>query len=365
MDLHIDVLLRHARAARDPESDDVYVWWGKLRSRYRQAPLPHLDDVLALDAQLAADDEREVHLYLTDYRSLYVAHLAHISSDDVRLDDKERAHIPEYYFGDGMNADCWFQIWDIRRLVLDDTTAVAHELRSLRDTRYNDQRVSLFGGMRDLPLIVTREDDARWFDAETRESLTAGRHWVEFDAERAGTGEMQRELRDNRFGAALWSNLDPAARGFIATAEQLFRAHRGDAAFDLATVIVDFAKAVEVQVNRIVRLALADAPPALRYMNFGGQSVDLCGGRTWSLGELSRAIGGEKARLDWFTKNLVNGTWFTTSLPPILEELREVRNPASHGTTVDRLRVEQLRASLIGVGSTGTLVELARVQRRS
>ena len=224
MDAHVDVLLRHAQAFRAGKADDneVYVWWGKLRSPYRQAPLPHLDEIIQLDATLSSEAGAEVHLYLTDYRSLYVAHIGAVTTDDVRADPDELDHVPAYYRTLDRPADCWFQLWDIRRLVLDDTPEVTQQLRELRNTRYHDQRVSPYGGMVDLPLIVTRPDGQRWFDEEVRDRFTEGRHWVEFDAERAGTGEVQRDLRDNRCGAALWANLDPAARGFIATAEQMF-----------------------------------------------------------------------------------------------------------------------------------------------
>jgi hypothetical protein len=187
---------------------------------------------------------------------------------------------------------------------------------------------------------------------------------VEFDAERAGAGEMQRELRDNRFGSRLWGNLDPAARGFIATAEQLFRAHRHDAAFDLSTVIVDFAKAVELQVNVVVRSALARAPRELRHANLDGRSVDIVTDGPWGLGELSIVIGRDKSRHDWFRTHLEHGEWFAMGLPPVLDELREVRNPASHGGAVQRERIEGLRGALIGVGSAGNLVELAKVRVR-
>ena len=367
MDGHIDVLLRHARAYRagNASEDDVYVWWGKLRSIYRQQPLPHLADILALDAQLSGDDDTEAHLYLTDYRSLYVAHLGAVVGDDVREDPVETSHVPTYYSDARHNADCWFKLWDIRRVVLDDTLAVTAELRNLRNVRYYDQRVSLYGGMLDLPLIVTRPDEMRWFDAGMREQLTDGLHWVEFDAERAGAGEMQRELRENRFGAKAWGNLDPAARSFIATAEQQFRAHRGDAAFDLATVIIGFAKAMELQVNRVLRDSLAEAPAALRQFRDDGELVDvLATRRSWGLGELSRIIGGDKDRSDWFRQRVENGRWFAESLPAVLEELRKVRNPASHGEVVARDRIEQLRAALIGVGCKGSLVELAGVKKR-
>ncbi len=370
LDAHVALLLQHARAFRadaraeddEQSEDDVYVWWGKLRSPYKQEPLPHLGDILALDHTLSGDDALEHHLYLTDYRSLYVAHLAEVRADDVRSDEDEVAHVPHYYRALPHAADCWFRLWDIRRLVLDDTPAVIEQLRQLRNVRYHDQRVSLYGGMVDLPLVVTRPDGATWFDEKTRQQLTDGRHWVEFDAEWSGAGEMQRELRENRFGAALWTNLAPAARAFMATAEQLFRDHRYDAAFDLSVVIVNLAKAVEVQVNALLRGALAGADRSLRLTNVDGKTVDLLTDGPWALGELRRAIDGDEARRQWLRQKLQHGAWFTGSLPAVLEELREVRNPAAHAGGVGRERVVQLRNHLVGVGCLGSLVELAGVR---
>lgn len=368
MDAHVSVLLRHARASRvqeDDPADDVYVWWGKLRSPYRQAPLPHLGEILALDEALAEsdDDERELQLYLTDYRSLYVAHVGGITADDIRQSRAERPYVPEYYFELEHPADCWFQLWDIRRLVVDDTPAVIAELRNLRNVHYNDQPVSLYGGMVNLPLIVTRPDGARWFDERTRDQLTGGQHWVEFDAERsAGTGAMQRELRENRFGAALWTNLRPAARGFIASGEQLFRAHREDAAFDLSTALVDFAKAVEVQVNALLGAALAGAPVEARRANVDGVTVDLIEDGPWTLGVLAKAIAESLARHAWLKKRLVRGDWFVDGLPGLLKGLSALRNPAAHGREVTRAEVIALRDEMVGVGCKGWLLDLAAVR---
>lgn len=366
MDAHVSVLLGHARASREragDEGDDVYVWWGKLRSPYRQQPLPHLEEILALDEALAGDQERELHLYLTDYRSLYVAHVGGITADDIRDDARERAHIPDYYFDLDSPADCWFHLWDVRRLVVDDTPAVIAELRNLRNVHYHDQRVSLYGGMVNLPLIVTRPDGARWFDERTRDQLTDGRHWVEFDAERsAGTGAMQRELRENRLGVALWTNLRPAARQFIASGEQLFRAHREDFAFDLSAALVDYAKAVEVQVNAVLRAALADAPAEARLANVDGHTVDLSEHGPFELGTLARVMCDGRARHSWLAKRLAHGDWFTNGMPRLLAELAELRNPAAHGGEVPRERVVALREAMIGVGCKGWLLDLAAVR---
>jgi hypothetical protein len=367
MDEHLAVLLAHAREYRAGKraEDDVYVWWGKVRSPHRLEPLPHLGEIVAIDAALSAGDEDdlpETHVYLTDYRSLYVAHLGGVTIDDIVADAGEAAHMPPYYREQGLRADCWFQLWDVRRVVLDDTPAVIAELRKLRNTRYHGQRVSLYGGMVELPLIVTREDEVRWFDERTRDQLTDGRHWVEFDAERAGTGEMQRELRDNRFGAALWEKLDPAARSFIASAEQIFRAMRADAAFDLSVVVVDFAKAVEVQANGLLRLALRHASDDLRFANVDGESRDVATAGPFTLGQLAHIIAEDRERCEWLRERLVHGEWFVASLPPVLRQLAGVRNAAAHGQPVAREEVVRLRNALVGIAGKGQLLDLAQVR---
>ena len=121
MEQHLAVLLANAARHRagECEEEDVYVWWGKIRSANRQQPIPHLADVLSIDDELGSDDatvatDREVHLYLTDYRSLYVAHVGGITADDMSDDE---GHVPAFYAAQGFNCDCWFQLWDIRRVV--------------------------------------------------------------------------------------------------------------------------------------------------------------------------------------------------------------------------------------------------------
>ena len=364
MQQHLSVLLSairdHRAGTRD--EDDIFVWWGKVRSSNRQAPLPHLKDVLAVDKDIGdAPGEREVNLYLTDYRSLYVAHLGAVTDDDM---SEEEGSVPDYYARNGLKCDCWFQLWDIRRLVWDDTTAVVTELAKLRNTRYNDRPVSIYGGMVDLPLIVSSEDQTAWFDAGTRERYTGGRYWAEYDAERTAVGEMQRELRENRFGTAAWSALDPAARGFIASAESTFRRHRADPAFDLGSVVVALANAMEVQTNALLRAAMRNAPDPLRLANVEGRTVDIAREGPFSLGQVARLIAGDRARCDHIRAKLEQGEWFVSSLPPILEDLAEKRNPAAHGGTLAREDAMRLRDRLVGVGAIGDLLRLAQVRPR-
>jgi hypothetical protein len=369
MDATVAMLLEHAAAHRGGgDIDDVYVWWGKVRSSNRQQPMKHRDQILAMDDELNGDDGAavEMHLYLTDYRSLYVGHVGEITAEDVTEEEDQLSHVPRFYTDNGYHCDCWFRLFDIRRLVFDDTLAVIAELQKLRNTHYGDRPVSLYGGMVDLPLIVTRSDGARYFESDVRERLTDGKFWVEFDAQRSGVGKMEQELRENVLGDVVWNGFDPATRSFIASAESIFRTHRYDAAFDFSPMAVEFAKAFEVQVNLILRLALSGAPEFGRLANLDGRTVDVISGEMWSLGSLARAIGEEESLNKALKARLAKGgEWFTASLPPILRELAESRNPAAHVKRMGKDDAIALRNRLLGVGGMGIFTELGRVRIRT
>lgn len=366
MDTTVALLLARARDFRESKIDeeDVYVWWGKVKSSNRQQPLPHLKDILAMDDILSSDAgaEHEAHLYLTDYQSLYVGHIAEITPDDMASDADEIHHVPAFYRDRDLKCDCWLRLFDIRRVVADDTVAVVDELKKLRNTRYNDRPVSIYGGMVELPLIVTRDDGARYFETDVREKLIDGRYWVEFDAERTGVGEMERELRDNVVGDMAWNALDPAVRTFVATAESLFRAHRKDAAFDFSVVVIDFAKAIELQANLILRRGLVGLPEAQRRVNIDGRSVDLARGELWPLGTLARVIGESEHINQALRRRLAHGAWVAASLPPILQEFAALRNPAAHNGATSSEDARRLRDRVLGVGTPGILTELGRIR---
>lgn len=359
MEETLDLLLTRARNAKANKlsPDDVFVWWGKVRSSNRQAKMPHLEEVLALDRDLESDEPREVHLYITDYRSLYVAEVGEITKDDVR--NLKDGAAPAFYTKD-MVCDCWFQLLDIRRLITDDTLGVVEELKKLANTRYNDRPVSIFGGMVDLPLIVTRKDGVHFFDDE-RERLTDGLLWVEFDAQRTGVGQMERELRENLLGESAWSGLEPSTRSFIASAESLFRGARTDRSADMSAVVVDFSKALETQVNHILRRAVQGMPERDRTVNIDGRSTDLARARGLSLGQLAHTLANEQRINDTLKTKLTNGTWFAAQLPPLLKDLSETRNDAAHSKRIPAAKVAEIRNRLMGVGCQGIFVDLGKV----
>jgi hypothetical protein len=99
-------------------------------------------------------------------------------------------------------------------------------------------------------------------------------------------------------------------------------------------------------------------------VNVDGQSVDLAGGGWWSLGELARVIGQAEQINRTLKRRLPHGERFTSSLPPILEDLSRLRNPAAHSASVPVDEAAALRARVLGIGNIGLLSELARVAAR-
>ena len=354
MEAHLAVLLQSA-AGTDP-----HVWWGKVRSANRRQELKHLPQILEIAAELAADPERECHLYLTDYRALYVGQVDEIAQEDVR--ERDRDHVPAYYTEQGLQCDFWYRLLDLRRLVADDTEVVIARLRTLRNLGYDRRPVSLYGGMVDLPLIVERTDDDDLFAPDAREAASSDRLWAQIDREAVGVGTMERELRENLLGDEAWLALDPAARTFIASAERVLRDQRADPGFDYGAIVTPLAKAVEVTCNAILRRVGPQLPREVRTVTIDRQPVDVGAGKALTLGQLAHVLRTKGPLHRQLRQRLDHGDWFVDVFPAVVGQVADVRNPAVHSKRIDRETALGIRNMLVGVGCQGTFVDLARVR---
>lgn len=367
LDNHLAILLHWSAEHRAERvgRDDVYVWWAKIRSKNRDGQLPHHKDVLALDAQV--QDGVETHLYLTDYRSLYVAEVGEITDEDVRKDEGELGHMPDYYQGHAV--DFWFRLFDIRRVVTGDTIDVISELKRLRNAGYHDRPVSLYGGMVDLPLIVHTDEPAGWFSDTA--ALNEGRLWAQQAAENRSDAErMSRDLRDNLFGREMWPRLAPTTRSFLASAEAVFRAHRDDPGFDVSGAAVAYAKAVEAELNALLfpamRRVLATKPLAEREVREDGRLLDLGGAVPHqTLGTLCHLLEHQDVVQTAVRRVLTHDhSWVLGVLPREIKPIVALRNAGAHSETTGAAELEEVRRRILGIGREGLLVQLVRVGMR-
>lgn len=365
MEEHLAVLLHHATRVREERrpDDEAYVWWGRVQSVNRRDPLAHVADIRAIDERLTEEDAPETHVYLTDYQSLYVADLAEIRFGD--LPASEMAHVPRYYATDRLSCDFWLKLWDIRRLVTNDNLGTIEELKRLHNVHYHDRPVSLYGGMVNLPLVVTRPDEARFFDPDERDVATTSALWAEFDAEMgASLASVERAIRDDMIGDAAWVAFDPVVRNFVATGEKVYRDRRADPSFDFAPVLASFSKAIEVQLNGVLRRVLPKVPARPRRLNMDGTTLDLMECGSFMLRDLVRVLNDDEERVAALSALLVNGPWLTGQFAAVLDEFRGIRNDGMHERRIDRRTATFWRNQLLGVGCVGHLVELAKVRMR-
>ena len=375
LDAHLSVLLDWDRKRRAglAEREDAYVWWAKIRSRNRDGQLPHHDSVLALDEQINSGSE--THLYLTDYRSLYVAEIGEVTDDDVRTDEGELDHMPAYYHDlqhDGIRhaVDFWFRLFDIRRVVTGDTLEVINELKKLSNVGYHDRPVSLYGGMVDLPLIVSSEPAASWF-SDTG-ALNDSALWAHRAAEhRSEAQRMAKDLRDNLFGRELWPLISPTSRTFLTACEAEFRAHRDDASFDMSGAAIAYAKAIETELNLTlfssIRPMFADKKPSEREVREDGRLLDLSGPVSHqTLGTLLHLLQHQDIVQSSIRRAMPHDHgWMLGVLPRQLEHLRDFRNSSAHSEALTANRVEQSRRTILGIGCQGLLETLVRVRIRA
>ena len=277
--------------------------------------------------------------------------------------------------------------------------------------------------MVELPLIVTREDGARWF--AHRDLLTSGRLWAERDADlRADTQRLARELPDNLFGRPVWESLEPSTRTFVASAEAVFRARRDDPAFDFSGPAIEYAKAVETELNAqvgrnrgkvstervagprgarreeegIAELFRRRATPRIgapRLSNATATSVAVhpifprLRKRLERTAQKDREVIADGRRLDLGARvphqslgvivhllerdatvaralgsvfSAADAGWLRSGAPLELRGLLDLCNPAAHSESIGRERAERVRSQVIGIACEGVLVRVARVK---
>ena len=209
----------------------------------------------------------------------------------------------------------------------------------------------------------------RWFS--DRDALTDGRLWAErAAAQRSETERISRELRDNLFGREIWPLLGAATRSFLASAEAVFRARRDDAGFDLSGAAVEYAKAVEAELNALVfpavRKALRSKPPRDREIRIDARTVDL--GRDvphQTLGTIRNLLEHEDRVQHALRQQLPHDhSWLLGILPRQLARLVDLRNAGAHSGVTRSTDLEAVRRQVLGIGQEGLLARLVRVRMR-
>ncbi len=156
-----------------------------------------------------------------------------------------------------------------------------------------------------------------------------------------------------------------------ASGEAVFRARRNDPGFDFAGPAVEYAKAVETELNALIfpalRRRLKGKKPAERETRVDGVPLDLGGAVTHqTLGVIRTLL----LKDDVVRRTLPlalqhDAKWLLGELPPALELLVNLRNPGAHSEVLGRDAVTKARDGVLGVGCEGLIVRIARARMRA
>lgn len=149
------------------------------------------------------------------------------------------------------------------------------------------------------------------------------------------------------------------------TAERTLREHRHDKWADLSPVLVSYSKAIEVQVNLILRAAMRSAPNAATRVKIGDATQLLPDALPLTAGTLAYVLGGEKDLGDHLRATLHDSAWFTGAFAVFLDQFAKARNESAHGESIARETVIHWRDRLLGVGCESMMGKLALVRMRS
>ncbi|MHB1168705.1 MAG: hypothetical protein ACYC28_05425 [Longimicrobiales bacterium] len=169
----------------------------------------------------------------------------------------------------------------------------------------------------------------------------------------------------------MWTALDPTTRTFLASGDAVFRARRDDPAFDFAMAAVEYAKAVETELNALLlpplRTVLRGKPISEREVTLSNRRIDLSDDVPHlGLGELLYLL----EHADHFRKAVRSvfphdWKWLQGELPRHLETVTALRNPAAHSKALSRDDMVRHRETILGIGCEGLITMLARIKLRA
>jgi hypothetical protein len=166
--------------------------------------------------------------------------------------------------------------------------------------------------------------------------------------------------------------MEPASRTFLTSAEAVYRSRRDDPGFDFSTCAIEYAKAVEIELNSLIfpaiRRVLENKAPKQRQVHGLHSRLDL--GQSvshQSLGAIGHLLDRE-ALVQKGVKTALqkDSQWLLSdSFQRHLGDLIKLRNPAAHWEITTADIVGERRQQLLGIGCEGFLVRLIRAKVNS
>ena len=307
----------------------------------------------------------ETNLYLCDIWSLCVTPSSARFTSDRWITRRGVAHARVLRDGPPRMRLLLVQTVGLRRLVAGRHYCDHRAAEEVTQRHYYNQPVSLYGGMVNLPLVVTRPDGLNFFDptaAASRPTPLCG------PVRRGGS-----ELRSPRSSAHCATASLASAWNCVRPRRAIVHRNGGKSTATIGPIrpstgaVVGSFRALEVHVGGTLESSSVRENAMMRHMNVDGSTVDLANARGLSLSRSFMCC--PPTRDDGRRWSILSTTWTVAHTDLFIGGARsvpQVRNDATHGRRIDQRTASSWRNQFLGVGSTdpGHLVQLAEGQLR-
>lgn len=166
-----------------------------------------------------------------------------------------------------------------------------------------------------------------------------------------------------------WMVLDENSRKFLANGEHIYHSHSHDIHFDFSSAVIEFAKSIEYELNR---LYITGLKKWLSEKNVASLRIRLLNGREVPLEECTEKL--TIGQIAFVFKNPISKDYCLQSgLAPLdisrlgsfIDDLRGKyqRNEAAHAKFINRKAFELMRNAILGIGSYSPFSYLATLYK--
>ncbi|WP_434579795.1 ATP-binding protein [Sulfurimonas sp. NW15] len=330
------------------------VAFGKLRSKLRDYEHPSQNLLNELYSEVSQDTP--LQLFLTDYNSMYVAHVV-----AVKEDKSKDIEAPKYY--DEFDVEKWYIIDDLRLIVSNDFQLIRDNiLANFLATNFNNRTYAIYGNKYVYPMQVTMKEEINYFEKED-ENFKYYTNIFKSDLEL----EIKQSLIDFSFGVEIFYSYHANTQDNVISAEIEYLQNKHNTLYDFSSVVIKYSKAVELELHRFMKILfqyLTSQEEKLQELPYTIQGNDY---RLADIQEHKANYGTYKYLIkNPEIKNAINnyihnGTlryFIFSTIPYFIKTMQNVRNESVHGASISLAECTKIRDSMLGIGKSSFLGDL-------
>lgn len=343
-----DVIEQHLEILQDKG----VVVFGKVRSKIRDYESSNQEELEEIYNNVSR--ENPLQLFLTDYNSMFVAHVVAVKTEKTKL-----IKTPDYY--DELDVEKWFVLDDLRLLATNDFQDIRDNILANFKAASNNHTYAIYGNKYVYPMQITMKEQINYFEKDNEDF----KYFTNIFKSNEQI-QMKQNLIDFNFGEKNFYALAPNTQDNIISAELEYHQNKQNPLYDFGSIVVKYSKAVELELYKFMRLffeKLMNKDKSLINYPYSIQGKDFI---LKNILEHKANYGTYKYILKSYEiKNSIYSNIDNPRLKNFVNKdvisyiniMQEIRNESVHGGTTSKDECDEIRKNVIGIGKTGMLNE--------